>query len=74
MVNEAMAKQDAPDGLPSPGQLLQQALGRGDKRAMGNVSVCIEAWEEMCAALQMTPQRSTFQLAHARVGSKRMGG
>ena len=68
MANAAIEIRDAPDGRPHIGELPQRALRRGDEQAMGNVCVCTKMWEEMCAALRMTPQHSLFEWDQARVG------
>lgn len=41
-------------------RVLNQGNGKGEGHVAVSLGVCTEIWEEMCAALQMTPQRSPF--------------
>ena len=61
IANEATTRQNAPNGRPRAGQLLQCALGQANEQTTKNMNVRIETWEETCATLRMTPQRSPFQ-------------
>lgn len=60
IVNKAIARQNAPSGRPHAGHLLWRAFGQGNEQSTRNMKGRTETWEEMCAALQMTPQRSPF--------------
>lgn len=61
IATEATTRQNTPNGRPRAGQLLQCALGQGNEQTTKNMNVRIETWEETCATLRMTPQRSPLQ-------------
>ena len=55
VANVALEGQNVMEDCPRAGQLLQQALGQGANRMMGNINVQVEAEQQMTIALKMTP-------------------
>lgn len=64
--NAALEGHNDPNDRPRAGRLLQRALNQRAERTGGNTNA--ETWEQTCAALRMTPQRSPFQFDQAGTG------